>query len=106
MMFVATAVGIVVDVLTGPGIGIATTITLTVGTLLAALLVRRRDLRTVVIAPPLILAVLAVVGLAVLPDLTFSLAGVGVWLVYGFPAMATATLGAALVAALRLINGR
>lgn len=105
-MFVATCVGVLVDTLTGPGIGLATTILLTGSALAAAWLVRRRDLVTVAIAPPLILALVSVLAVAVLPDLSFSLPSVGLWLVYGFPAMAFATLAALLVAGLRLMTGR
>jgi hypothetical protein len=90
----------VIDVVAGDSLRLVFAAGLVLGTLAAAVLIRRRDLPTVVFAPPLVY--LAGSALAVLlgrgeqgGGLLDAAAG---WLVYGFPAMAAAT-GVALVVA-------
>ena len=71
--------------------------------MVAALLVTRRDLLTVVFAPPLVYLVASAIAVLLgrgegggdLIDAATS------WLVYGFPAMALATGAAAVVAGVR-----
>lgn len=93
----------VVDVLAGDALRLVFSGGLVLGALVAALLVIRRDLLTVVFAPPLVF--LAASALAVL--LGRGEGGGGLldvatsWLVYGFPAMAVATGVAAVVALVR-----
>ena len=92
-----------VDVLAGDALRLVFAGGLVLGAVVAALLVVRRDLLVVVFAPPLVYV--AASALAVL--LGRGNAGGGLidaaagWLVYGFPAMATATAAAAIVAAIR-----
>jgi hypothetical protein len=56
----------------------------------ACLLVRRRDLLTVVVAPPLVFLGVALVNIALAPSATFSLPTVATLLIRGFPAMGIA----------------
>lgn len=93
----------VVDVLAGDALRLVFSGGLVLGTLVAAALVSRRDILTVVFAPPLVYV--AASALAVLlgrGDQNVGLldAATG-WLVYGFPAMAAATGVALLVAGIR-----
>lgn len=92
-----------VDVLAGDSLRLVFAGGLVLGSVVAALLVVRRDLLVVVFAPPLVYLVAS--ALAVLlgrgstgGGLIDAAAG---WLIYGFPAMATATAAAAIIAAIR-----
>ena len=88
----------VLDVLAGSSLRLIFAGGLVLGTLLASLLVVRRDLLVVVFAPPLVFVAASAVAVLLgrgetgggLIDLATS------WLVYGFPAMAAAT-GVAVV---------
>jgi hypothetical protein len=102
-------VGGCVDVLTGTGLRFAFAVCLVLGSLLATALVRRGDLLTVVLAPPLVYLAASLLSVFAAPGdaggtgaLIDAAAG---WLVYGFPAIATATGGAALVAGVRMARG-
>jgi hypothetical protein len=94
-----SAVAGVLDVLAGSALRLIFAAGLVFGTLIASLLVIRRDLLTVVFAPPLVFVAASAVAVLLgrgrtgggLIDLATS------WLVYGFPAMATATAVAVLV---------
>ena len=93
----------VIDIVAGSALRLVFSAGLVLGAVVAALLVSRRDLLTVVFAPPLVY--LAASLIAVLlgrgeggGDLIDAAAS---WLVYGFPAIAAATGAAALVAAIR-----
>ena len=89
----------VLDVLAGSSLRLIFAAGLVLGTLLASLLVVRRDLLTVVFAPPLVFVAASAVAVLLgrgetgggLIDLATS------WLVYGFPAMASATAVAVVV---------
>lgn len=93
-----SAVAGLLDVLAGSALRLIFAAGLVLGTLLASLLVVRRDLLTVVFAPPLVFVAASAVAVLLgrgktgggLIDLATS------WLVYGFPAMAAAT-GVAVV---------
>ena len=95
------AVAGVLDVLAGSSLRLIFACGLVLGTLIASVLVVKRDLFTVVFAPPLVFVAASAVAVLLgrgdsgggLIDLATS------WLVYGFPAMAAAT-GLALVIAL------
>jgi hypothetical protein len=92
-----------VDVLAGDSLRLVFAGGLVVGAIVAALLVVRRDLLVVVFAPPLVY----VLGSAIAVLLGRGNVGGGLidaaagWLIYGFPAMATATGVAAIIAAIR-----
>jgi hypothetical protein len=104
VMAAIAAVAGVVDVVAGDALRLVFSGGLVLGALVAALLVRQRDLLTVIFAPPLVYLVAS--ALAVL--LGRGQAGGGLldvaasWLVYGFPAMAAATGIATLVAGIRV----
>jgi hypothetical protein len=73
---------------------------------LATLAVRRRDLLSVVIAPPLVFVAVALANIGLAPSATLSLPTLATLLVRGFPAMAIATSAAVLVALFRLVTRR
>ena len=93
----------VIDIVAGSALRLVFSAGLVLGTVLAALLVTRRDLLTVVFAPPLVYFVASLVAVLLgrgqgggdIIDAATS------WLVYGFPAIAIATGAAALIAAVR-----
>jgi hypothetical protein len=94
-----------VDVVTGAGLRIGFAIGLTLGSLLAAMLVRRDGLLLVVFAPPLVFLAASLLFVLVSAG---GIDGAGTlvdaatgWLVYGFPAMAAATGAAAVTAGIR-----
>lgn len=102
------AVAGVVDVVAGDSLRLVFSGGLVLGTVVAAVLVRRRDILTVVFAPPLVYVLAS--ALAVLlgrgnqsGGLIDAAAG---WLVYGFPAMAAAVGAALVVAAVRAAGNR
>lgn len=107
-MIAITAIGVVVDVIRDATGGV--NIAIIVGALVAIVIVRRRAMFPVVIAPPLvyILGSAAVLYLrsggphnkTVLIDIATN------WLVYGFPAMAAATATVLIIAAIRVITKR
>ncbi|MGY1637950.1 DUF6542 domain-containing protein [Geodermatophilus sp. SYSU D00742] len=96
-VFVVTLAGATADSYLGAGLGIITLGTLTVAAALGTLLVRRRDLTTMVVAPPLVFIAAAVASNAIVASV--NLAGLATLLIRGFPTMAVAT-GVALVLAL------
>jgi hypothetical protein len=93
----------VIDVVAGDSLRLVFSAGLVLGALIAALLVRRRDILTVVFAPPLVFLAGSLVAMLLgrgeggggIIDLAAS------WLVYGFPAMALATGVAGIVALVR-----
>lgn len=103
-----SAVAGLLDVLAGSALRLIFAAGLVLGTLLASLLVVRRDLLTVVFAPPLVFVAASAVAVLLgrgktgggLIDLATS------WLVYGFPAMAAATAVAVVVWLIRRDRGR
>lgn len=105
LLLAAGAVGAVIDTLLSPALGTATTVLLAVGTLLASWLVRRSALFWIVIAPPLVYLVL-VAGSLLAGAGVVGLAGVAAGVVYGFPAMAIATVISVVVAAVRQLGHR
>jgi hypothetical protein len=105
-VFLLTLAGGAVDSFFGIGLGTITLVALAAGTSAATLLVRRRDLLTVVVAPPLVFTLVAVVNIALAPSATLNLPTMATLLVRGFPTMAVATVIAAVFAVVRLITRR
>jgi hypothetical protein len=99
-VFLVTLAGAAVDSLfMGMGLGLITLGCLVGSTVLAAAMVRRRDMLSVVVAPPLVFVAVACANIAVAPSASFNPATMVTLLVRGFPTMAMAT-GAAFVIAL------
>jgi hypothetical protein len=105
-VFVLTLAGGAVDSFRGIGLSTLTLIALAGGTILATWLVRRRDLASMVIAPPLIFTAVAGVNIALAPSATFSLTTIATLLVRGFPTMAIATGAAVVVCLIRWASRR
>ncbi len=110
LLLVAVALaGGCVDVVTGTGLRLGFAIGLTLGSLLAALLVHRHGLLLVVFAPPLVFLAASLLFVLASPGRaggTGRLVDVATgWLVYGFPTMATATGVAVVVAGIRVGRG-
>jgi hypothetical protein len=101
--------GGVIDVLTGAGLRLGFAIGLALGSLLAALWVHRSGLLVVVFAPPLVFLAASMLFVLAAPggagDTGTLIDAATGWLVYGFPAMATATGVAVVIAALRIARG-
>lgn len=105
-VFLVTLAGAGIDSFVGVGLGRITLGALLGATTVATLVVRRRDLVSVVIAPPLVFVAVAALNIALAPSATYSLPTVATLLIRGFPTMAMAT-GIALALALgRLITRR
>ena len=111
LAFVVTLIGGSFDLLTGPGLRRGFAIALVAGAVLAAMLVRTKDLVTVAVAPPLIYIVVSL--LASIPHAngafeskTKFTALLANWLVYGFPEMITATGLAIIIAIVRQLMRR
>jgi hypothetical protein len=105
-MFALTLVAAAADSYIGIGLGMITLVALLIGSVLAALLVRRRDLLSVVVAPPLVFVAVALVNIATAPSATFSLPTLATLLIRGFPAMGLAFAAALMIALGRLIARR
>jgi hypothetical protein len=95
-VFLVTLAGGAIDSFRGIGLSTLTLIALVGGTILGTWLVRRRDLLSMLIAPPLVFTAVAGVNIALAPSATFSLTTIATLLVRGFPTMGIAT-GAAVV---------
>lgn len=89
-MFAVTLAAAAADSYIGVGLGMVTLIALLLSSVAACLLVRRRDLLTVVVAPPLVFLGVVLVNIALAPSATFSLPTVATLLIRGFPAMGLA----------------
>jgi NADH:ubiquinone oxidoreductase subunit K len=104
-MFLVTLAGAGFDSFVGIGLGLVTLGTLVTITVIATWTVRRRDLVSVLIAPPLVFVAVAALNIALAPSAHFNLPTVATLLVRGFPTMAIAT-GVALVLALVRLAAR
>jgi hypothetical protein len=104
-MFLVTLAGAGIDSFVGIGLGLVTLGTLVTITAIAAWVVRRRDLVSVLVAPPLVFVAVAGLNIALAPSASFNLPTVATLLVRGFPTMAMAT-GVALVLALVRLAAR
>jgi len=105
-IFLLTLVAAAADSYIGVGLGLITLVALTVGAVVATLRVRRRDLLSVVVAPPLVFVAVAVVNIGLAPSATLSLPTLATLLVRGFPAMAIATGAAIVLSLFRLVTRR
>jgi hypothetical protein len=88
------------------GLGTITLIALVASTAIGTLLVRRADLLTVVLSPPLVFVAVAGVNIALAPSVNLSLPTVATLLIRGFPTMAVATGAAIVLAIVRLVTRR
>jgi hypothetical protein len=105
-VFLVTLAGAGIDSFVGVGLGLITLAALLGSTTIATLAVRRRDLASVVVSPPLVFIAVAALNIGLAPSATFSLPTVATLLIRGFPTMAMAT-GVALVLAVgRMIARR
>lgn len=98
-VFLVTLAGAAVDSFVGVGLGMITLVALVGATAVGTLMVRRRDLVSVVVAPPLIFVAVTLVNIALAPSASLSLPTMATLLIRGFPTMALAT-GTALVLAI------
>jgi hypothetical protein len=105
-VFLVSLAGAAIDSFLGVGLGTVTLLALVASTALATLLVRRRDAVTVIVSPPLVFVLVAVVNVGFAPSASFSLATVATLLVRGFPAMGIATGLALLIGLFRLVTRR
>ncbi len=105
-VFLVTLAAAAADSYIGIGLGRITLVALTAGSAAATLLVRRRDLVTTLIAPPLVFMAVALLNIALAPSATFTLPTVATLLIQGFPAMAIATGVALVLTLVRLVTRR
>jgi hypothetical protein len=104
-IFLITLAGAAVDSFIGIGLGIITLGALVGSTAIGTLAVRRSDLASVVVAPPLVFVAVAGLNIALAPSATLNTATVATLLIRGFPTMAIAT-GVAIVLALGRLLAR
>ena len=105
-VLLVTLLAAAVDSFLSSGLGIISVVALTASSVVAALVTRRRDLLSVLVAPPLVYVVVAVVNVALAPAATLSLPSLATLLVRGFPAMAVATAAAVVISLVRLATRR
>jgi hypothetical protein len=110
-VFLVTLAAAGVESFIATGLGIMTTIALAASTAIAALVVRRRDLLSVVVCPPIVFTAVAVVNMVAAPSVHIS--GVKAFgllmittLVQNFPAMGIATGIAVVIGLIRLAARR
>ncbi len=103
-IFAVTVAVATAESLLGVGLRTLTLGALVGSTLLAGLWVRSSDIATIVVAPPLVFAVVAALEIVFSPTLAFTPTGLAAILVRGFPTMAIATAIALLVCGYRLIR--
>ncbi|MDQ3474802.1 MAG: hypothetical protein M3492_00250 [Actinomycetota bacterium] len=101
-----TLVVATLESLLGIGLRTLTLIALSGSTLLAGLWVRRSDIATIVVAPPLVFAAVAALEIVLAPTLMFTPTVLASLLVRGFPAMGIATAIGLLVFGYRSVRHR
>ncbi len=110
VLIAIAALGGLIDVLRGSAVRGAFNIALVVGSVVAILIVRRRDMFPVVVAPPLVYFFASAGILYIrsngLHDRSRMLDAAINWLVYGFPAIAGATAAVLIIAGVRMIIRR
>lgn len=104
-IFLVTLAGAGIDSFVGVGLGVITLGALLGSATVATLAVRRRDLLSVVVAPPLVFIGVAALNIGMAPSATFNAPTVATLLIRGFPTMAMAT-GVAIVLALGRLLAR
>ncbi|MET0763986.1 MAG: DUF6542 domain-containing protein [Blastococcus sp.] len=105
-MFVVTLAGAGIDSFVGIGLGLVTLGALCGATAVATWVVRRRDLPSVIVAPPLVFVAVAAFNIGLAPSAHFNLPTIATLLVRGFPTMAMATGVALLLTLVRLAARR
>jgi hypothetical protein len=105
-VFFMTAAAGAADWFMGAGLGMITLVVLVASTSVATLLVRRRDVLSVVLCPPLVFVAVAGVNIALSPGVNFTLPAIATMLIRGFPTMAVATGAAVVLGLVRLISRR
>jgi len=106
LVFVATLAVATFESLLGIGLRTLTLLALSGSTLLAGLWVRRGDIATIVVAPPLVFALVAALEIVLAPTLMFTPTVLASVLVRGFPTMSIATAIALLLCGYRIIRHR
>lgn len=105
-VFVITLAVATLESLLGVGLRNLTLVALAGSTLLAGLWVRRSDIATIVVAPPLVFALVATLEIGLAPTLTFTPTVLASLLVRGFPTMSIATAMGLLVCGYRILKDR
>ena len=105
-VFVITLAGGAVDSFLAVGLGTLTLVTLVAASAVATLLVRRRDLLTVVACPPLVFVLVAAVNVGLAPSASLNLPTIATVLIRGFPTMAVATAVTVVLAVVRWASRR
>ena len=110
-VFLVTLAAAGVESFLSTGLGLITTVALIASTVVATFVVRRRDLLSVVVCPPLVFVAVATVNMIAAPSVHLS--GVKAFgllmitlLVQNFPAMAVATGAALVIGIIRLAARR
>lgn len=106
LIFLVTLGVATLESLIGVGLRTLTLIALAAMTLVAGLLVRRRDVLSVVVAPPLVFGLVAALEIMLAPTLNFTPTVVAAVLIRGFPTMTIATAIGLLVLGYRMIRRR
>lgn len=106
LIFLVTLGVATLESLIGVGLRSLTLIALAAMTLVAGLLVRRRDVLSVVVAPPLVFGLVAALEIMLAPTLNFTPTVVAAVLIRGFPSMTIATAIGLLVLGYRMIRHR
>jgi len=105
-VFFMTAAAGAADWFLGSGLGMITLVVLVAATSIATLLVRRRDVLSVVLCPPLVFVAVAGVNIALSAGVSFTLPTIATMLIRGFPTMAVATGAGVVLGLVRLFSRR
>lgn len=105
LIIVTTGIGATLDILVSSTIGLGALIGVCVGAFAAALLTRKSDLLSVIVAPPIVYTVFVALSL-LLKSAPVTLTSLANSAVSGFPAIALSTGIAALIAGIKLVTSR
>lgn len=110
LLVVIAGIGGLVDTLTGAHVRGGFNVGIVVASVVAILAVRRSAMFPIVIAPPLVYsgasAAMLYVRSSGLNDRRVMFDAAANWLVYGFPAVASATAAVLIIAGIRMLTGR
>lgn len=110
VLIAISGIGGIIDIVRGTSVRGGFNIALIVASVVAIIIVRRRSMFPVLVAPPLVYFVASAVMLYVrssgLSDRGQLLDAAINWLVYGFPAIAGATAAVLIIGGIRLLAGR